>query len=218
MTISPASLKPLYIVAFSLATTILLSACEPGQAEADLNKTRQQYDRNVMLHKEGLVSPIACEDLEYDVAALQAARAIKWLEPGYTMIRAPISGVISARHAKIGNHSAKVTATINNLARKLAPGMFGHFAIAYEKHGCATTIPASAIVQEDNSTIVYVVEDGFASRRAVKTGIMSGERVEILDGLSPEDSVIVTGSAGLRDGTRVLAGIKPEFPGGQAGI
>ncbi len=255
---------------------------ELAQAAATLNKTRQEYDRNVMLHNKGLVSAGAFENLEYEVTALEAAWELKQLELDYTVIRAPISGVISARYAKVGNHGArnsvmfdiidtssliaylhipeveldkfttginvalkvdaiprqtfsavvtrisptinadsgtfKMTAAINNLDGELVPGMFGHFDIAYEKHDCAITIPATAIIAEDNSMIVFIAQDGVAIRRVVKTGIRSGSRVEILEGLSSNDSIVISGSSGLRNGSPIRGNSPPRFSKDRIGI
>lgn len=113
---------------------------------------------------------------------------------------ARISPTIDSR-----NGTFRATAYIDNSRGDLAPGMFGRFSIAYEKHADALVIPAAALVQEDDEAVVYVVEDGAASRRAVKTGIESDGLVEVIAGLSEGEQIVVTGHVGLRDGSRVLA-------------
>ena len=105
--------------------------------------------------------------------------------------------------AKTGTFRA--TAYIDNEDGALAPGMFGRFSIAYEKHENALLVPRNAVLREDDQVVVYVVEDGAASRRAVKLGIEAAGEVEVLDGLSEDDQVVVTGHGSLRDGSRVLA-------------
>jgi membrane fusion protein (multidrug efflux system) len=102
------------------------------------------------------------------------------------------------------NGTFRATATIHNDSGELAPGMFGRFRIAYEKHVDALLIPATALVEEDNETVVYVVTDGSASRRAVETGIRSDGLVEVLNGLDTNDTIVVTGQSGLRDGAKVV--------------
>ena len=106
----------------------------------------------------------------------------------------------------------RATAEIDNRDNYLAPGMFGRFDIAYEQHTNALVIPQNALVDEDSETVVYVVENGAASRRRIRTGIRSGEQIEVLDGLSEDDTVVVTGQGGLRDGSRVLASIDIPAP------
>jgi len=99
----------------------------------------------------------------------------------------------------------RATALIENASHELAPGMFGRFTIAYEKHEDALVIPAGALLDEDEQTSVYVVNDGEVMRRSVEVGIESDGKIEILGGLDERDSIVVVGHTGLRDGSRVLA-------------
>jgi len=104
----------------------------------------------------------------------------------------------------------RATLYINNQDGRLAPGMFARFTIAYEKHSNALVIPVEAIVREDSETVVYVVIDGAAVRRAIQAGIQSDGNVEVLSGLDKNDEIVVTGLSGLRDGSRVLASIRAQ--------
>lgn len=103
------------------------------------------------------------------------------------------------------NGTFRATAYIDNDEGRLAPGMFGRFLIAYEQHPDALVIPVSALVEEDDETVVYVVEDGSAIRRVIRTGIRAGENVEVLSGLEEHERIVVTGQGSLRDGSRVFA-------------
>jgi HlyD family secretion protein len=62
-------------------------------------------------------------------------------------------------------------------------------------------VPASAV--RDNA--VFVVFDGRALRRAVKTGATSGQNVRIEEGLIGGEDLITSPPAGLKDGDRVRA-------------
>ena len=113
---------------------------------------------------------------------------------------ARISPTIDAR-----NGTFRATAIIDNSKGELAPGMFGRFLIAYENHTNALVLPTAALIDEDDESAVYVVNNGSVVRRLVETGIRSGDRIEILDGLSETDVVVVVGHSNLRDGSKVLA-------------
>jgi len=114
-----------------------------------------------------------------------------------TIIR--ISPTIDAR-----NGTFRATAIIDNAAGELAPGMFGRFTIAYEKHADALLIPTQALLGEDDEATVYVVLDGEVVRRSIEIGIEEKGRVEVLNGLREDDQVVVVGHSGLRDGSKVL--------------
>ena len=96
-------------------------------------------------------------------------------------------------------------AVFDNAEGNFIPGMFARFTVQYEKHVDALNLPLQALVVEDEQTSVYVVNDNAVSLRKVTTGVESGGRVEILDGLSETDQVVVVGQAALRDGSKVLA-------------
>lgn len=110
----------------------------------------------------------------------------------------------------VRNGTFRATAFIDNRSGELAPGMFARFSIAYERHSNALVIPHAALVEEDDHTSVYVVADGAVTRRAIEVGIKSGGLVEVLGGLSPGEEVVVTGQSSLRDGSKVLASVKPR--------
>ena len=120
---------------------------------------------------------------------------------------ARISPTIDARSGTF-----RATAFIDNEHGLLAPGMFGRFDIAYEKHSDALLIPVDAVLQEDNVFVVYIVDNGAAIRRPIETGIVDAGNIEVLSGLDGSEYIIVTGQNGLRDGSRVLASILSRRP------
>ena len=74
-----------------------------AQKEANLRKLERDYKRQVELADKGLVAKGTAENAKYDLDALRASYDSARLELGYTEIRAPIPGVVSARHIKVGN-------------------------------------------------------------------------------------------------------------------
>ncbi len=115
---------------------------------------------------------------------------------------ARISPTIDSR-----NGTFRATVIINNERGDLAPGMFGRFSVAYEKHPNALVIPLNALLDEDEETTVYVVQNGAVVRRAIEIGIEEDGRIEVLGGLQDDDQIVVIGHSGLRDGSKVLASV-----------
>jgi membrane fusion protein (multidrug efflux system) len=76
---------------------------DAAQTEANLRKLERDYKRQLELSEKGLVAKGTAENAKYDLDALRAAYDSARLELGYTEIRAPIPGVVSARHIKVGN-------------------------------------------------------------------------------------------------------------------
>lgn len=103
------------------------------------------------------------------------------------------------------NGTFRATAFIDNASGRLAPGMFARFSIEYERHANALTVPVTALVVEDEKVSVYVAEDDEAVLREIAVGVEADGVIEVTDGLSEEDAVVVVGQGALRDGSRILA-------------
>lgn len=58
--------------------------------------------------------------------------------------------------------------------------------------------------------MVLKVEQGRARRQAVKIGLVSTGRVEVLDGLKEGDLIVPATAAAVKDGTRVRARVAAE--------
>ena len=56
-----------------------------------------------------------------------------------------------------------------------------------------------ALVDDDGGPRVFVVEGDLARERNLRLGLSSGAMVEVLEGLGPEDRVVVVGQSGLRN-------------------
>jgi multidrug efflux pump subunit AcrA (membrane-fusion protein) len=71
-------------------------------------------------------------------------------------------------------------------------------------------VPITSLLEADGrvASVFVVAEGGIARRVSVETGRLFGERVEVLDGLTPGDRVITDGAAWLddNDAVRVLGG------------
>jgi len=72
-----------------------------------------------------------------------------------------------------------------------------------ETNAQSVFIPLDALIVGTEESYVYINEAGTARKRTVKTGTISGDRVEIVEGLSGKDAVIVKGARDLTDGDLV---------------
>lgn len=89
-----------------------------------------------------------------------------------------------------------------NKEHLLQPGMFISAMLYLEQHQNALAIPPAAIVPgekpEDKS--VWIIDQGTAHRVKVKTGIDDGVWLELLEGLTGNEDVVVVGKSGLTEG------------------
>ncbi len=74
--------------------------------------------------------------------------------------------------------------------------------VNYEKEG-ALAIPVSVIQKTAEGEMVYVVEGNIARSVIIRTGRISNGMVEVLEGLSPGDKLVVAGFEDLDSGEKV---------------
>ncbi len=98
--------------------------------------------------------------------------------------------------------SVTIRALIDNRDHRLRPGMFMTVKLVRAERE-ALMIPERAIVPEDTRHYVYTVEDGVARKREVVLGRRRPGEVEVLEGVTPEDRIIIDGTLNVRDGEPV---------------
>ncbi|MBU3664815.1 MAG: efflux RND transporter periplasmic adaptor subunit [Chthoniobacterales bacterium] len=89
-------------------------------------------------------------------------------------------------------------------AEKLRAGQFGRVRVPVRERP-AVLVPAGAIVRRGQIESVFVVQDGVARLRLVKTGRKMNGEVEILGGLSGGESLVAQDAQLLTDGAAVEA-------------
>lgn len=102
-----------------------------------------------------------------------------------------------------GQRSYPVEVMVDNPDGILKAGMTAEAVVPLERRQSVVAVPVDALVDQGEETFVYVVEGGRALRRPVETGILDGDQVEIVSGLDPGETVVVTGQDNLFDGARV---------------
>jgi membrane fusion protein (multidrug efflux system) len=112
-----------------------------------------------------------------------------------------ISRISPTVDPKSGTFRARVE--VPDPTRRLKPGMFARVNIVYERRENALQLPRAAILDADGTQSVFVVADGKAEQRPVKTGLANNGWIEVIEGLDGEERVVVVGQAGLKTGTAV---------------
>lgn len=86
----------------------------------------------------------------------------------------------------------------------LRVGLTAH--ISRKKTPVATnlTIPRTAIVQNGDTTAVYVLKGQHVQRRPIQTGDVVGTDLIVYRGLQADEQIVVSGGNGLRDGQSVV--------------
>ncbi|MBW8875226.1 MAG: efflux RND transporter periplasmic adaptor subunit [Acidobacteria bacterium] len=90
-----------------------------------------------------------------------------------------------------------------------APGEGVEVQVELDRREQTLTVPEEALVLSETGAAVYVDQGGIARRRPVTTGGRAAGRIEVLNGLSPGDKVVVDGAALLSEGARVTQIAEP---------
>ncbi len=100
------------------------------------------------------------------------------------------------------SRSLPVKAMIDNSEGRLRPGQFMSVSLTLQERE-ALVIPEQAVLVQGSKAFVFVANDGEARRVEVNLGSREPGLVEITDGVSATDSVIITGQDRLSSGDRV---------------
>jgi multidrug efflux pump subunit AcrA (membrane-fusion protein) len=97
---------------------------------------------------------------------------------------------------------------IENSKRQLKLGQYLSINLPLKQKGLRLLVPRQAVYpDESGEPHVYQIAGDEAISVAVKVGVQSGEKAEILEGVKEGDTVVVTGGYGLPEKSRVH--IKP---------
>lgn len=127
---------------------------------------------------------------------------------GGATVRSTISRISGALDP--ATRTMLIEADFKNENGRLRPGMFATARIAVEQHDNALLIPVSGLVKEKAGSFVFKHVGGKAQKTAIKTGFNDGVKVEVLDGVGPEDRILLVGTAAVTDGQAVT--VKEEKP------
>ena len=97
----------------------------------------------------------------------------------------------------------KILAEIKNQSESLKPGMFARTRVVVGEKNNVLVIPKKAILEDENLHIVFVKEETDYHRHVVKTGIISEQMVEIIDGLTPGAEVVTRGNYQLKSRSKM---------------
>lgn len=140
-------------------------------------------EKDISLLKTGMKAKIRAESFPGKIFEGRIARISSALDPATRTLQAEID--------------------VPNSERLLKPSMFATVELVLSQKPQALVIPQHAVIEERGSKIVYVIQGNQAFRRTIVTGIEQTPYVEVLQGVSEGDQVVVRGQDALREGSVV---------------
>jgi RND family efflux transporter MFP subunit len=128
----------------------------------------------------------------------------------------PVEGKVTVVSPALDPSSTTIEVWLEakNPKQQLKPGTSVQVSLTAKTVKDALVVPAAAVVTAaDGSTVVMVAgSDGKAHQKAVKLGIRQDDDVQILEGVTETDKVVVTGAYGLPDNTKIKIEAPAEAP------
>ena len=110
-------------------------------------------------------------------------------------------------------NAALVRIRITNAGRLLKVGLFAEARVKVDEHANVLVVPPSALVRNQERTVVYVVTGDTAQRTPVTVGLEKPDAVEILTGLTEGQTVLTSSVYGLGDKAKLAKPEEGEKPG-----
>lgn len=172
--------RPLYPGEMASTATPLLTVMDISQIIA---KAHVPQSDALLLHK-GDKATISLTGLEGEIAG-KVALISPALDPNSTTV--------------------EVWVQAPNARQQLRPGTTAQVAITAQTVKDALVVPSAALLNAkgDQAQVLVVDDKSLANSREVKTGIQSGQQVQIVSGLKAGEVVVTEGAYGLPDKTKV---------------
>jgi multidrug efflux system membrane fusion protein len=114
-----------------------------------------------------------------------------------------------------GTGTVNLRATIHNPDRHFWPGQFVDVKLVLATEKGAVLVPSQATQVSQQGPFVYVIKaDNTAELRPIKLGQRQGENVVVLEGLAPNERVVLSGQMLCRPGGKVR--VQSGKPGANA--
>ena len=104
------------------------------------------------------------------------------------------------------DRSLKIIAEVQNQPEQLKGGQFVKGRIVTGTRSAVLQVPRSTLGSWDTvarTAVLFVADGQVARQRAVKTGLVSSDQIEITEGLKAGEQYVVRGGFALRDGDRI---------------
>lgn len=183
----------------------------------------------VLVQDDPLLAEVAVPERHYgEVLERRESIECRLRPAAYPGARA-FAGAISAVAPTVspGSRTFTVTIEVPNPQRRLRPGMYAELELVMERREAVLLVPESAVLERHGGRVVFVVRGpgpsdvaaadrgphgsagtdearGVARERSVDVGLADQGFVEIRQGISSQDRVIVEGNLFLEDGQPIV--------------
>lgn len=148
---------------------------------------------------------VLIEVVEKDIPTIQIGQKAGLRAEAYPdrVFEGQVTRIVQALNRETRTMTVEID--LPNKDRRLKGGMFARVEVMVGSHRQAVQIPIDAVSRLEDTQYVFVVRDGKAQRVNIAIGARNDNRVEITNGLTGDETVIVSGKDLVHDGTPVQA-------------
>jgi RND family efflux transporter MFP subunit len=178
-----------------------LARDEQGQPLADGQLVQQGFVVAQVAPTADLVADV--DLLGADVLRVRAGQVARVRHPGWKDRAFEGTIVRMAPTVDATTRTLRAEVRVDNADRVLRPGMFVEVAVVIERREEVTVVPRGAIAEREGRSWVFVLNGQKVDRHAVVLGLGDDETVEVREGVTPGQRIVVRGIETLTDGAKV---------------
>lgn len=113
-----------------------------------------------------------------------------------------ISTISPSADEKTGMFNVKISIESPNENIKI--GMITDVNLVDNNESNYLLVPKECVIEEDGSQYLYVIDGNKLSKREITIGQTKNQYVEIEDGISEEDQIVIEGSSNMKEGEHII--------------
>lgn len=133
------------------------------------------------------------------VGGLQVGDGIT-VEKNGTLYEGQIAEIASMVNQQTGLFKVKADVADGDA---LMNGSYAKVTVEAQKAENILTVPVKSVYYKDGNPFVYLYQDGIVTERAITTGLSDNDRIQVTDGVTEAEQVIVSWTTDLYEGANV---------------
>ena len=188
------AVSPQMTIYSPIAGTVIQRKVGPGQYVNTSSQNTSASDPTFIIGDLSTVWLVAYVR-ESDAPSVQVGQAVHFTVLAYPSRVFPANISFVATSLDTGTRRLLVRATIDNSQHLLRPEMFASVTILTGEGESSPGIPRDAVIYDGKATHVWVArDDKSVERRDIKTGLSTGQMIQVIEGLHDGESVVSKGS------------------------
>jgi HlyD family secretion protein len=168
--------------------------------------TVDAQDRDAVAQNAPLLTivDLAKSEIQVDIPESYAAEAVAGTPAAVSLGGGEVPGVLTAVSPEVRAGSVAGTIQLKGASEGLRQGQRVSVRLVFETRPNVLKVPRGPFLEAGGGRKAYVLADGLATLRTIKTGATSVSEVEVVDGLKEGDRILLSDTEELKGARTVL--------------